>query len=157
MSMNGFFIAIPEDRFEEFCLTQDSLDLDYVRQWDIADAWDLVRVVTRMSNHTDHTLQDGVDVNVEVAADGQYWMFKPEQVQSYVEYLEEMDQLGKIERFRHEPVRIAYKLYHGESIEGDELAERILFLKEKLKHYAPVYDADNNVSSNRHVVLFFVA
>jgi len=84
-------------------------------------------------------------------------MFKPEQVQSYVEYLEEMDQLGKIERFRHEPVRIAYKLYHGESIEGDELAERILFLKEKLKHYAPVYDADNNVSSNRHVVLFFVA
>ena len=157
MSMNGFFIAIPEDRFEEFCQTQYPLRLDYVSRWDVADAWDVIRVVSRMGNHVSSTLVDGVDLNVDLSADCRYLMFKPEQVQSYFEYLEEMDQLGKIERFRHEPVRIAYKLYHGESIGGDQLADYLLGLKEQFKHFAPVYDADSNVSRNRHVVLFFAA
>lgn len=157
MSMNGFFVAVPEDKFDEFCQAEDPLDLDYAVRWDVADAWDLIQVVTRMNNHVSTTLRDGRNINVEVAADGTYHVFKPNGVHSYYEYLNEMDQLGKIERFRHEPVRIAYKLYHGQSIEGDELADRILDLKNTFQQFAPVQDPATHVSSNRHVVLYYVA
>lgn len=157
MSMNGFFVAVPEDKFEEFCKAEDPLDLDYAVRWDVADAWHLIQVVTRMDNHISTTLKDGRDINFGVAADCTYHVFKPNGVQSYYDYLHDMDQLGKIERFRHEPVRIAHKLYHGNSIEGDQLADYILELKNTFKQFAPIQDPDTHVISNRHVVLHYMA
>lgn len=155
MGMYGFFVAVPEDKFEEFTAAEFPLELDYIQRWCVDDAWHVIQVVTRMNNFTaqsDHF----DDASNLPAATGQYDLFSPERILAYHSYLCEMDALGKIERFRSEPVRIK-NLYRVESIEGEELVNQILYLKKCLKSVLPSQNAETGAAENRYVVVYYVA
>lgn len=152
MSMNGFFVAIPEQHFFEFCQAEDPLDLDYVSRWDVADSWDVLRKVTDMNAYLTGALQE--EVYGLSAADGKCHFFTPDRVEAFYERLLQID-LNDLENLK--PKSGLRSLYRGEGIEPEQLADHILTLRNRLQTILPIYHPETNRHSNGHVVFFYVA
>lgn len=152
MSMNGFFVAIPEQHFFEFCEVEDPLDLDYVLRWDVADAWDILQKTTDMNSYLSGTL----DQNIEglMTADGECHFFTPDRVEAFYKKIMQIDLL---DLSNLKPQYGLDSLYRGEAIDAEELAEHISTFRDKLKNILPIYHPETNRHSNGHVVFFYVA
>lgn len=152
MSMNGFFVAIPEQHFFEFCEAEDPLNLDYVSRWDVADSWDVLRKATDMEEYLTGALQEEVySLN---AADGKCHFFTPDRVEAFYERLLQID-LNDLANIK--PKSGLRSLYRGEGIEPEQLADHILALRNRLQTILPIYHPEANRHSNGHVVFFYVA
>jgi len=152
MSMNGFFVAIPEQYFFEFCEAEYPLNLDYVSRWDVADSWDVLRKVTDMDKYLTGALQEEVyGLN---AADGKCHFFTPDRVEAFYERLLQID-LNDLENLK--PKSGLRSLYRGEVIEPEQLADHILTLRNRLQTILPIYHPETNHHNNGHVVFFYVA
>jgi hypothetical protein len=153
MSMNGFFVAIPEQHFFEFCEAEDPLDLDYVSPWDVADSWDVLRKVTDMDEYLTGALQEEVyGLN---AADGKCHFFTPDRVEAFYEQLLQIDLTDDLGNLK--PKSGLRSLYRGEGIEPEQLADHILTLRNRLQTILPIYHPETNRHNNGHVVFFYVA
>ena len=152
MSMNGFFVAIPEQHFFEFCSAKNPLELDYVVRWDVADAWDILQKITDMQSYLSGVLSQNIQGLSTV--DGQCHFFTPDRVEAFYEKLMQID-LNDLANLK--PQYGLDSLYRGEAIDAEELADHILTLRDKLKTILPIYQPATNRHHHGHVVFFYVA
>lgn len=156
MSMNGFFVAVPERQFFEFCQSDDPDAMPDVIRWDVADAFGAIHRITWMTEYFSAEMRKGIQgLN---AADGVYSIFTPDRVDAFGQYLEALT-FEEVTRWLNSNAYDADSIYHGQRFVDDPeaLFKHVNLLKNMLQKLSPIYDPAINRHTNAYVVIHYIA
>lgn len=156
MSMNGFFVAVPERQFFEFCQSDDPYAMPDVIRWDVADAFGAIRRIAWMTEYFSAEMQKGIDgLN---AADQIYSIFTPDRVDAFARHLETLT-FEEVSRWLNSKSYDVDGIYHGQVFidNPQELFNHVSCLKDMMQKLSPIYDPASNRHTNAYVVVHYVA